>query len=754
MSYTPSANSNLESELSQLRDEIIWRLGDAYADDLLPLAEYERRVVTAQQATDRAELDALLADLTARSSAPGEASVRHEGRIDGVSRAQGSESPRKRKLGSSDTSRRTVQRRPERATALPPEDEEALRAFDRVLSFAPANIGALRGVATVLRRNDDPAYDDQEVRNLELLDDLTDLSRSDLARLGYLKYRTAAYFDAIEYWRRALTKGPPQAYLCFNIGLAYNQKTVSQDADAVDMWRRALSIDPKYVRARRELDKVVPRLLDLATTVRGTGNTVLDLDQWYTTYLNPFELLDLEESTNPFGVDDRHIRKLKRALLHEIDLEDGHLPWLPGLTVERSRAITVLDELDHERLREHHALVFTNKRLLAFLSRGDHEHFLVDRDTSRLDLIDVIERDTDFREWLSSYFVSQYDRVLAMAIRRRNLPVIECLLDGRRWVLPSREDDCFKRARREVARLIEPITEARMQVGERKPSFFSVTKLLERSNVVRILNLLPTHFESEQSSAVEELRNFAVACFNSHRESTLSLQILELTRRFQFRSSRLNQLLKEDFGQIHDLIQQERRHEVHLKRGKSTWKIVRNGVSCDDLFISSTAVVGVTWGAHRVSKSGLTTMGYFVRFRDAIGRTVRFSWTAIDDWSDGSASPMGFERSQELFGHMVQASFEYVVPHVLERIQARMDRRESVKIGPYVFTTEGVGVIMRKWLFGRRRHVPWARVDVQVKRGVVTVTDRQQKRVLGSCNIHETENVMVLSGLAEKYGNN
>lgn len=662
---------------------------------------------------------------------------------------QRSESPCKRELGSSDGRQRTVQRRPERPTALPPEDEHALRAFNRVLSFDPADIRALRGVTAVLRRNDDPACDDQEVRHLELLDNLTELSRSDLDRLGYLKYRTEAYFDAISYWRRALTKGPPQAHLCFNIGLAYNRKTVSQDADAVDMWRRTLSIDQKHVRARRELDKVVARLRDLATAVRGTGNTVLDLDEWYTTYLNPFELLDLEESTNPFGVDDRHIRKLKRALLHEIALEDGHLRWLPGLTVDRSRAITVLDELNHERIRGHHALVFTNKKLLAFLSRGDNEHFLVDRDSSRLDLIDVIERDTNFREWLSGYFVVQYNRVLATAIRRRNLPVIECLLDGRRWVLPSREDDCFQHARREIAKLIEPITEARIEVEERKPSFFSVEQLLERSNVVPILNLLPTYFESEQNSAVEKLRDLAVACFNCHRDSSLSLQILELTRKFQFKSSKLNHLLKKDFEQIYDLIQQERRHEVHLKRGKSTWKIVRDGVSCDDLFISSTDVVGVTWGVHAVFKSGLTTMGYFVRFRDAIGRTVRFSWTAVD----GSASPIGFERSQEMFRDMVQASFEYVLPHVLERIQDRMDRRESVKIGPYVLTTEGVGVIVRKRLFGRHRHVPWARVNIQVERGVVTVTDRQQRSVGVSCNIHETENVMVLSGLAEKYGN-
>ena len=648
--------------------------------------------------------------------------------------------------------------------ALDPENEAALVAFNRVLSFNPADILALRGAAAVLRRTDDRDCDDQEVRHLELLDDLTELPRSDLSRLGYLKYRTAAYFDAIEYWRRALTKGPPQAYLCFNIGLAYNQKIVSQDADAVDMWRRALSIDSGYVRAHRELDRVVPRLLKLAATARRTGDTVLDLNQWYATYLNPFELLGLDESTSPFDVDERYIQKLKRALLHEIALEEGDLRWLPGRTVERSRAITLVDELNHPRLRKHHALIFSDKRLLAFLSRGDHEHFLVDPETSSLELIDEIDRNADFREWLSIRFVSQYDRVLATAIQQQKLPAIECLLDGRRWVLPSQQDDCFQRARREVARLVEPLTEARREVEGRKPSFDSVDQVLGSSNIVPILNLLPTYFESQQNAAVEEIRNLAVACFNTHGDSALSLQILELTRRFQFKSSRLNQLLNKDFEQVRMLIRQERKHEVHVTHNDEVWEITKEGVRKGTRFVPSTDILGVRWGALAAfppsvqgSDARLGFVNYTVMFRTKGGGALNFSWMDADEGlreilSKAKYMSKARGKDRNMFRDMLEACLSYVLPHVQERIQAQMNRRESVKIGPYVLTTEGVGVMTRRWMFRSLRQVPWYRVDVQIRHGVVTVTDRQRTRVRVSCNIHETENVVVLSALVEKHG--
>ena len=114
---------------------------------------------------------------------------------------------------------------------------------------------------------------------------------------------TAALLSYDEYGLRGRVSGWTMVLagvaLRFNIGLAYNQKIVSQDADAIDMWRRALSIDSGYARARRELDKVVPRLLELAATTRRTRETVLDRDHWYTAYFNPLELLGLDESTSP-----------------------------------------------------------------------------------------------------------------------------------------------------------------------------------------------------------------------------------------------------------------------------------------------------------------------------------------------------------------------------------------------------------------------------------------------------------------------
>lgn len=698
-------------ELSDVRDKTIGRLGEAYADDVLLRDEYERRVLAARRAKNQAELDALVADIEVMRGVP-RGTVR---------RARDSERQRARK---------------DRAETLKPEDAAALRVFRQTLLSDPSSIRALRGAASVLRRADNTIWDDEEVGHLALLDDLTDLSETELARLGYLRYRGRDYFDAIEWWSKAVPKSREPAYLYFNLGLAYSQ--IGQDADAVDMWRQALNVNPDYERPKRELERILPRLLALADAAGRGGATMLDRTQWYAVYLNPFELLDLGEDADLS--DERQIAKRRKVVLHEIELEDGHLPWLSGISVGRSRALSVFGELHDARLRRHHARVYADKRLLAFLSRGAHRHFLVEEDGGLLsrqrpefDGASENSRNHDFREWLSGYFATQFDQVLATAVERRDLAAIECLVDGRRWVVRAQDDDCFQRARRVIDRLIEQLAHARTAAERKKPSCTDIERIMKRTRVDAILNLLPSFFESQRDTALRELRSLAITSFNTHHDSDLSRQILQLTSRFQFKSLKWKELLGDDFKQIERVVRDERKHEVRLRQHDEAWEITKEGVLQSGRFVPIKEIISVRTSA----RSAGSMMDYAVVFRVPRPRDLSFTWTASDP---------------TLHEMMLKAIFMYVLPKLVERVESRMKQGETVEIGPCILTESGVGFSILRWFRWQRHEVPWHRVDAQLSGGVMTVSDRQQTRVRVSCSVHETDNAMVLSALAHMHG--
>jgi hypothetical protein len=72
-------------------------------------------------------------------------------------------------------------------------------------------------------------------------------------------------------------------------------------------------------------------------------------------------LLNLTDVGNPFNLDAKDIQKAKKLLLQEIDLEDGKVEWVAGLTIDRSRAIKVVDELTDTLVRYKHHLVYQSK---------------------------------------------------------------------------------------------------------------------------------------------------------------------------------------------------------------------------------------------------------------------------------------------------------------------------------------------------------------------------------------------------------
>jgi len=227
------------------------------------------------------------------------------------------------------------------------EGEEARDAFEEALKLDATSIEALEALSRICAAEDDHDEDEFELSVLSRIEELAALSSIQMNRFGILHYRRNQFYEAIKYWQQAAASSADPASL-FNLGLVYNHPEVSRDADAVDMWRLTVQRFPSYERAVQSLAGVLPRLLTLARNARLHGETLLPQDQWFSQYLNPFELLNPPDDLGLDEFDPKTLQRLKKSLFQEIDLEDGALSWLPGVKVDKSRAIGVCDELNDE----------------------------------------------------------------------------------------------------------------------------------------------------------------------------------------------------------------------------------------------------------------------------------------------------------------------------------------------------------------------------------------------------------------------
>lgn len=611
-------------------------------------------------------------------------------------------------------------------------------AFEWALIYDPEKTTALEGMSSIYAEENDEDQDDEEISVLERIERLSSLSKFQINRFGILHYRNKRNHEAIRCWKMEVwsAEHPSQR---FNLGLAYNKDSISQDADAIDMWRLALRDWPDYEPPRKSISNVLPRLLELALKARQQGETILPEEQWFDQYMNPFQLLNPPEDSDLDELDPKAIQKLKKTLMQEIDLEDGKVSWMPGIVIDKSRAIGLCDELNYDEKKDWHWQVFTNKSLLGFLTKGAHEHFFVNAHASELETIARIEWDDDFLEWLGKMFAPQFDRVLTKAIDQGNAVLVECLLDGRRWVPESMVDDCFRSAQRAVERLVKPLNDMWENADTVKPTVIGVEGHFKRGKLLEIMNLLPVFFEKQQNDAVHSVRGLAVKAFNVHDDIDLSRQIIELAKHFKFRSADANKTIEEDVEAIKELIREERKHEAKLTKGDEDWEITKEGVRQGSRRIAAADVSGGRWGALITNENGVKVWDFLIAFVADDGRRLLFQW---------KANERELEKHRGFFDNLISAALNYVFPSLVEKIEARLNGGGSINIGPCKVTRFGVHYEVKGWIFTDEHFVPWSRVRVSVENGDLYIVDLNYSKKRVSFSLRDTDNAPLLRVLA------
>ena len=595
---------------------------------------------------------------------------------------------------------------------------------------------------------------EREIEALEHLYSLGEANSTDLNQLGIAYHNHRNLKKAEEYYRQS-ADSKPDAATWFNLGLVFNDPEVSQDADAADAYRRALALDPNYDRARERLETTKQKLLPLAERALIAAAGLVESKDSFAFYLSPFEALQLEKVAAIEQPDVKEIQRAKKILLSEIDLNDGKVPWLDDYSLDKSRAIAIVDELDDEAKRRYHWAIFQNKRLLRFLTRGDIEHFLYSDDYSPQATLNLLDTEPEFRTFLSKPFAQQYNAVLTRAIKERLLPVVEVLFDGRRWVTPEDDDICFEGAFKLIGELVEKMRTKVKDGCSHKISLHEMDDFLRQHSFPELFNLLPTHFAGYQGAVGAEIRSLAVSCYNEHDDSDLSKGVLSLCKQFTSRNEALTKSLAADFTKIEEIISKERKHSFsgQVRPGKIL-HVTRAGITFGGDTISANEVETIRWGIFIRTVNGSEDEHSFSLVVGSARNTLRVRWDrrgvlgeirSLFRKSDQVVpiAQLPTEAQELNFQWMIDAAWHYLVPPLLEKLVKRLQVGQTVVIGPC--TLSSAGVAFRTGFIFRKDHLlAWNDADTETGSGQISVFSRTNPNVRASMVAKDTDNAVVL----------
>lgn len=610
-------------------------------------------------------------------------------------------------------------------------DEVAARAcFERALAENPNQIDALLEMADIFEVAKDA---EGELRVLGALDRLDHLPIGKLNRLGILHHDQGHIYPAISYYRRFAAEADHAAGL-FNLGLAYQTPQISQRTDSIDTWRLAAKRFPDYQRAKELLQRDVPEMVTVAQRVRDRNAQILNQGQWYAHYISPFELLNIDRAEDLDLLDAKAIQRRRKALIHEIELEDGQVAWLPGLRIDRSRAIGICDELHDERKHFFHRCVFENANLLGFLSRGEIEHFLVDGWTSPLQTIELLEaQDNGFQEWLDGPFSRQFDLVLSKALEGPNLLLVEVILSGRRWVSLPATDQCFEGAYREVDRMLDFLRAYAATVTTKKPQLDDVQATLRKRDLLPLLEILPLQFHALLAEAAGIVRGISVECQNVHGDTELAKSILVLIHQLSLKSPSSRRRYEDDLAKLNEIIAEDRKDECLLTLRNVRCGITRQGAHQGSTEIAVEDIESVRGGTVVTREGSLATyhFSFVVRGR---GLTVDISWSATYE----------VDKQEEHFRGLLRATVAYLLPALVGKLQRRWDASERVGIGPVITHRTGIEFQVAGWFFRKNVSVPWDFVRMEVHNGELIVFDRRAPKSRVVLPLATTDNALTL----------
>jgi tetratricopeptide (TPR) repeat protein len=616
----------------------------------------------------------------------------------------------------------------------------AQEAFEQAIQYDSNQSSALTALAKIYSENDAEDETELEMRTLVQLEQLNGrLTTNQANRMGALHYKAKNFFDAINYYRQNIKNDLSSASM-LHLGLVYSHYEVSQDADAIDIWRLALDHYPTYERPIEEIESLLPGLLLLAAEAQATGDTMLRHEQWYQHYINPLELINyLDDMTSVDDIDVKKVQRLRKLLVSEIELEDGLVEWMDHLTIDKSRAISIINELNNKKKAEYHLQIFNNKPLLNFLSKGEHKHFLVDQIWSPTKTIKYLEEsENGFREWLTDIFVRQFSAVLVRTIQAENLPVLEVLLDGRRWLKSSKQDNCFKEARKKIDILLEPLKELKEDVELKAPSVTFIKDTLEQGSLLKMMNLFPNYFDEQRNKLVELILDVAVDAYNNHGNAELSIDILKIMDLFLFKSEKSNQLIQDAYIQVGNIIHQEKENEVlvSMESESGVFKIAcsirKDGIRRGSRFIATQDIQSIRFG---VIGDGDKINSLYV-FKSHYEEII-FQW---NDYTGLSLDRAYLRRNAKL----QTAIYQYIVPEIMKKSIVEMENKQC-RIGPCVLTFSGVLFNIKKFLlFSEECFVPWDLLEASIEEGELILMDKSETEKRVKMSIRDTDNACLI----------
>jgi hypothetical protein len=233
-------------------------------------------------------------------------------------------------------------------------------------------------------------------------------------------------------------------------------------------------------------------------------------------YINPFSILEIPINDGEF--DSRILKRTKKRLLTEFELQGTTTIILNGHEMDKNAILKVFQQLEHSNLSTYHLMIAKQPLLNNFLEKGDLLLFQ-EKDWY---LSTFNNKGVGYVSFLQPYFSEQFNRHFSKSLGKNNSSNFQLLCQASHFLLDEYKGGCFKNTYRTLMEVVNKL-EYLVQKG------YLIEKNIRpfiMDSFIKKMNLLPDYFIDIRVRIGRELEELALKVNNQYEKTKFAKKIL------------------------------------------------------------------------------------------------------------------------------------------------------------------------------------------------------------------------------------
>ena len=237
-------------------------------------------------------------------------------------------------------------------------------------------------------------------------------------------------------------------------------------------------------------------------------------------YLNPLAVLEISPEAAAEGLSTAFLKKHKKRLLAEFELNDTTTIELRGQELDRTAVLQLFESLEDESQLAHHVIILKETSLQAFLEEASLDYFY-SRDVAQL-----AAHSNDFLKFIGPFYARQFNRRLVNALKQKDWEEIQLMCQFPLSIPTRYHAVSYQDAYRFLHAKIQEIESQTETISKGKAPGGEIQEFCDEM-LITAMNHLPAYFAGTRDSYAIALEGLAIAVHNEHRRASLGVFILK-----------------------------------------------------------------------------------------------------------------------------------------------------------------------------------------------------------------------------------